>query len=561
MKKLIIAGSSKLQERAAYWQGYFEGRGYEIIDYPTPVHGEPGSDQYSENLVDIYHSYFQNLDRADVFFLMNEDQNGIGGYIGPSAFSEIAYAVIANLNHGKKIKIYILQEPSEEQNCYQEIKFWLDQGWVKVYERPTGKKAILDITDDEEPAVLESPLPAEPADSEPELPNDPEEDDDPTDTPVSNVSPAPLTRGKTKTINILTSRRRCLKSLTSKTREYLHTIAPEFPAWLLKYLSAPEMQRLAGVSMTTMDYSSLYNFSNFNSVFAHSIGVALIIWRFTGDKKQTLAGLFHDIASPAFKHAIDYYNGDSETQESIEEHTAEIIRNSRVICRQLKRDGILAGEVSDYKLYPIADCEIPGLAADRLEYTYSNGYFLYETFSLSNIKRFNDNLAILHNENGIEEIGFTSTEIAKDFTMRNLVLSTEYSNAKARASQQFIADTMRYMFVHELLNFDDLYSMSEREIIDWILSCGDKNIGEVFRNYQRATSVWEASSNKKDCYSTSVRAKVRYITPLVSTVEGDQRITALSVSTEKAVKKYLDQRQSKFVGFDIAWTPEFKKAD
>lgn len=35
MKKLIIAGSSKLQERAAYWRGYFEGRGYEVIDFPS----------------------------------------------------------------------------------------------------------------------------------------------------------------------------------------------------------------------------------------------------------------------------------------------------------------------------------------------------------------------------------------------------------------------------------------------------------------------------------------------------------------------------------------------
>lgn len=554
MKKLIIAGSSKLQERAAYWQGYFEGRGYEIIDYPTPVHGEPGSDEYTENLVDIYHSYFQNLDRADVFFLMNEDQNGFGGYIGPSAFSEVAYAVIANLNHGKKIKIYLLQEPSEDQNCYEEIKFWLDQGWIKVYERLTGKQTSILAPHERESSNAEDELPLD-SDLEVETANDIEP------AAVVNHShtlPTPLTHGKVKTINILNCRRRCLKPLTPAAREYLRTIAPEFPAWLLRYIAAPEFQRLAGVSMTTMDYTGLYNFTNYNSVFAHSIGVALIIWRFTGDKKQTLAGLFHDIASPAFKHAIDYYNGDAGTQESTEERTAEIIRNSRAICRQLKRDGLLAGEVSDYKLYPIADCELPGLAADRLEYTYSNGYFLYDSFTLAEIKEFNDNLTVLKNENGIDEIGFVSPEIAKKFTKQSLKLSFNYHCDKARATLQFIADSMHYMFENDLLNYDDLYNMSEREIVDWILSCGDKTISEAFRNFQRATSVWSGATAKKDCYSTSVHAKVRYIVPLTTTENGFDRITNISSSVKKAVDKYLDYKQPKFVGFDIAWVPETK---
>lgn len=47
--------------------------------------------------------------------------------------------------------------------------------------------------------------------------------------------------------------------------------------------------------------------------------------------KQTLAGLFHDIATPVFKHCIDFMNGDSETQESTEEKTSDIIRNSSKI--------------------------------------------------------------------------------------------------------------------------------------------------------------------------------------------------------------------------------------
>ena len=54
-------------------------------------------------------------------------------------------------------------------------------------------------------------------------------------------------------------------------------------------------------------YSKMYNQMWYSSL-EHSIAVALIIWHFTKDKKQTLSGLFHDIATPVFKHSIDFMN-------------------------------------------------------------------------------------------------------------------------------------------------------------------------------------------------------------------------------------------------------------
>lgn len=557
MKKLIIAGSSKLQERAAYWRGYFEGRGYEIIDYPVPV-SEEGD--YAENLTDIYVSFYQNLDRADVFFLMNEDKNNIGGYIGPSAFAELAYVVTGNLNRGKKVEINILQMPSSDQACYEEIKFWLDQNWIKIYDRPTGKKATIPVspkseTEPESEIIEEQALEPE---NDLTLASKPAE--------LSASLPAPhhskffLSRSNEKLINILTCKKRCLKNLTPARREYLNILSPEFPAWLLKYIAAPEIQRLDGVSMVSLDYNGLYNFQNFNSVFTHSIGVALIIWRFTHDKKQTLAGLFHDIASPAFKHCIDVMNGDSERQESIEERTGEIIRNSRTIMRQLKKDGILAGEVSDYHLYPIADNEAPGLAADRLEYTLSNGCFLFDAWTFDQAKRFIDNLTILKNENDIDEIGFRDATICKEFTLASLPVFDNYRNDKSRATLQFIADIVHSMIIKDRLTVDDLYVMSEREVIDWILSCGDKTISSAFREFQRATSVYSGNTIKKDRYCVAMKTKNRYCVPLAE-VEDDngeptaERITSLYTTVNRAVQKFIDVKPAKYVGFDFEFTP------
>lgn len=570
MKKLIISGSSKLYERAIYWRGYFEGRGYEVIDWPAPIFDNdpetidddfvadgpvpgfyPGtplksSDRaYAKSLLGTYKRFWKNLDRADVLFVMNEDHHNINGYVGVGTYAELQHVITNNLNHHHQTEIYLLQMPDQSQSCYEEIGFWLSQGLIKIYRAPKTTPTIC-----EEPTTEETPAPVE---TETETETEPA-------APVTPEKSRLFGRSGEKSLNLATCKHKALRPLTTSQREYLKIFSPTFPAWLLKYIAAPEFQRLKDVSMTTMDYSAIYNFQNFSSVFAHSIGVALIIWNFTHDKIQTLAGLFHDIASPSFKHAIDYLNGDSEHQESIESRTGEIIRGSRVITHQLKKDGILPGEISDYKLFPIADNEVPGLAADRLEYTFSNGYFLYDTWNLSEVKRFYDNIAILRNETGTDELGFKDAKLSAEFTSRNLALCERYSNPAARASLQFIADILSSMIEKGHLSTDDFYTMTEREIIDWILSCGNHTLSEAFRNFQHATSAYESATAKKDTYHTEVKAKVRYIDPLVGTTEKDvdgnpisRRISELDDTVKSDLKSYLATKQPRFVGFDFSF--------
>lgn len=125
MKKLIISGSCKLQKEVNYWVNYFKSKNYEILDYPD---NSPWSEE-------IYKRFYRNLENTDILFLMNEDKNGIKGYIGSSAISEVTYAIIFNLIHNKNIEIYILNMPSKEVPSYDEVMFWLDMGWVKLFNK------------------------------------------------------------------------------------------------------------------------------------------------------------------------------------------------------------------------------------------------------------------------------------------------------------------------------------------------------------------------------------------------------------------------------------------
>jgi len=121
------------------------------------------------------------------------------------------------------------------------------------------------------------------------------------------------------------------------------------------------------------------------------------------------------------------------------------------------------------------------------------------------------------------------------------------------------------MIVKGHISTDDFYTMTEREIIDWILSCGDHTLAEAFRNFQRTTSAYNGTTTKKDTYHTDVKAKVRYIDPLVKTTERDidgnpisRRISELDPDTKTEIKSYLAIKQPRYAGFDFNFKP-YKK--
>lgn len=98
-------------------------------------------------------------------------------------------------------------------------------------------------------------------------------------------------------------------------KKYLQILSKEFPAFLIEYANVPEMQRLKGISMVSAcEYTKLIPYKFFHTRYEHSLGVALIVWHFTKDKKQAIAGLYHDIATPSFSHVVDYLHGDYENK-------------------------------------------------------------------------------------------------------------------------------------------------------------------------------------------------------------------------------------------------------
>lgn len=349
-----------------------------------------------------------------------------------------------------------------------------------------------------------------------------------------------------------------LENLNEEVKQYLKILSPKFPEWLLEYINTPEILRLDGIGQSCGTlYTKVYNDKYFYSVLTHSIGVALIIWHFTHDKKQTLAGLFHDIATPVFKHCIDFMSGDSQKQEATEERTEQIIKDSKSIMRLLERDNIKIEEVSDYKIYPIADNNAPMLSADRLEYNLSGGLYQIKVFNISSIEKYYNNIVILKNEEGTQELGFKDRKICEDFIHDISNLWPRWIEDEDKLCMQFIADIVKSMNIKGHITIDDLYNLSEKEVIQLIKNCDDSYIKNAFINFQSATrnSVYKSDMPNKDIYCTTVKGKKRYINPLVIFENTICRIKDVSSIANKDIDNFLNMKEHKYIGFNFDFKP------
>lgn len=129
MKKIVISGSSKLQDKIKYWNKLFTNKNCKVLDYPRPIDEE----KFKELYPNIHKTFFQNIIKTDILFIMNEDKNGVKGYIGAETYAELTFGLAQNLIYNKNIDLILLKMPSDKVPCYDEIKLWLELGWIRLY--------------------------------------------------------------------------------------------------------------------------------------------------------------------------------------------------------------------------------------------------------------------------------------------------------------------------------------------------------------------------------------------------------------------------------------------
>lgn len=310
----------------------------------------------------------------------------------------------------------------------------------------------------------------------------------------------------------------------------------DFPNFIKELINTPEFKRLSNVGMNCgCEYTSFPIFSKGKNYtrYEHSIGVALIIWHFTKDIKQSIAGLLHDISSPVFAHVIDFLNGDHETQESTEEKTEEIIANSMEIQEILKKYNLSTKDVYDYHMYPIADNDSPLLSADRLEYTLGNAFY-YGFKSLEEIRDIYKDLVVSVNEFGQSEISFSTSDKAIEFTCVSIENSKVYSSNVDRFAMQYLADLLKLAVNKRVISMKDLYTV-EDQVISKLKK--DEELKSMWKDFTKLSQIFTSKEKPEYGYWVNIPAKKRYINPQVVS---QGRVSSLSKNLSKEIDDFLN---------------------
>ena len=317
----------------------------------------------------------------------------------------------------------------------------------------------------------------------------------------------------------------------------------ETPEFLARLCATPPLRRLEDVGMNCgCEYTAVPRFARIERYtrFEHSLGAALIVWRFTQDEKQAAAALLHDVATPVFAHVVDFLRGDYLEQTATESGTAALIRSSAEIAELLRAQGLRSEDAEDYHRYPVADNDAPRLSADRLEYSCGNAvnFGLASREELSSL--FAD-LRVGENEYGETELVFRSVEKAARFASIALECSKIYVCDADRYAMQRLAELLRAALTAGVLRDADLVS-TETAVIDKL--CADERLGAQWRAFCALSRTERAAEPDGREGWRLIHAKKRRIDPFV---DGRGRVSALDSAFAAALRDFLSEDQDYYV--------------
>lgn len=339
--------------------------------------------------------------------------------------------------------------------------------------------------------------------------------------------------------------------------KYHSILCSEKPDFLNKYLNLKILKRLQGIGLLCgTDWTTLYKNRIYYSRLDHSIGVALIIWNFTHDKAQTIAGILHDVSTPVFSHVSDFRKGDALTQTVTEDANITIIKQDKELLSLLKEDNLTIEQIQDYHNYPIADNEIPQLSADRLEYMFPSGMALDGSWDLASIKKIYDDIIVVKNEDGEDELGFKTLECAEEYCRRFCMIGHILQLNENKLTLQLLGQIMNFAEKENIFSENDFMQLSETEIIHKLndFSKKDKNtlsksqieLINLYKTFRNMKKIKHTNRPLKNHFCVNLKVKQRYINPLVLVDDKAVRISNVSKFGKKLINDFLSYSDKKY---------------
>ena len=129
MKNVVICSSTSLYKEIKEWKEKLEKDGYNVIRYPETI----DTDMELEDYEHTHTEHYKKIVESDILLVLNIGKDEISGYIGPSVFAEIAFAIGLNMTLGKRIKIYYVENLPKNLSYSEELRLWEKLEWIRPW--------------------------------------------------------------------------------------------------------------------------------------------------------------------------------------------------------------------------------------------------------------------------------------------------------------------------------------------------------------------------------------------------------------------------------------------
>lgn len=296
-----------------------------------------------------------------------------------------------------------------------------------------------------------------------------------------------------------------------------------------KYFKTKTLQNLQGKGQFCgMDYvgiKKLQPIENYTRL-DHSKNTAYTASKLTDNLVIILAGALHDVGTLSFAHVNSFKKGDGLTQSKDELDIKTIILKDEELMTYLHEDHIKIDDVVDYSKYPLIDKEIPCLCLDRVDGILSTCLIWTHTHTFEKIKDlyymlcYTDNLNGMavdtfsprfQNFNGEVFINehFTNADY-EDFFKAIHIYSKQLLSKESRYMMEVLGLTLNYYEDLGIVTEQDLFYLSEKEIIEKILDSKYKDVWIDVTTFDKVSYA----KNLDEGLSFISKSKIRQANPL-----------------------------------------------
>ncbi len=309
---------------------------------------------------------------------------------------------------------------------------------------------------------------------------------------------------------------------------------------ILELINCPALQRLKEIDQA--GYRPLwlkpdaYTGEHDHSRFAHSLGVYLLLYKYNAPLQEQIAGLIHDVSHSAFSHCIDYVlDAGSEKEHSHQDNFFDSYVRKTEIPEIIKKLGFDLEYILDDKNFPLKEKSLPGLCADRIDYSLRTAVIFGElneqdkNYLLKNL--------ITESNNWV----FKNYDSAKKYAELFLKLNTiYYSGLPSAVMFRAVGDYLRYALQKSYISENDLYT-TDKAVVEKIKISLDRD-DRLKLFWDRMNNKIKASNNP-DNYDAQIFCKSRVVDPLFKDGEVSKRVSEAEPIWGDIIKQELKPKQ------------------